>query len=116
MANIGSSELFLLFVVALLVLGPERLPKVASQVGRWVGRARRVADQLRRQLEREISLSEMKSEAPGDFLRPDDSASNRASCESNPAGTAAQVNEPPCAVEEPRRQELREASAQESGH
>jgi sec-independent protein translocase protein TatB len=58
MANIGSSELFLLFVVALLVLGPERLPEVAGRVGRWVGRARRMAEELRRQLEREVSRSE----------------------------------------------------------
>ena len=66
MANTGASELLLLFVVALLVLGPERLPKVAGQVGRWAGRARRVADQLRRQLEREASLSDVKSETPSD--------------------------------------------------
>jgi sec-independent protein translocase protein TatB len=71
MANTGPSELLLLFVVALLVLGPERLPKVAGQIGRWVGRARRVADQLRRQLEREVSLSERKSEAPVDPPRPE---------------------------------------------
>jgi sec-independent protein translocase protein TatB len=60
MSGIGTSELILLFVVGLLVLGPERLPKVASQVGRWVGRARREAYRLRQQLEREIALSEMR--------------------------------------------------------
>ena len=55
MSSIGTSELVLLFVVALMVLGPERLPKVASQVGRWVGRVRREASRLRRQLERELA-------------------------------------------------------------
>lgn len=54
MSGIAPSELFVLFVVALLVLGPERLPKAASRVGRWVGRARREANRLRYQLEREL--------------------------------------------------------------
>jgi Sec-independent protein translocase protein TatA len=87
----------------LLVLGPERLPKVASQVGRWVGRARRMAEQLRRQLEREVSRSETNGEVPGDVRRPDDSASNRIPREAGPAGSGAQVMESPCdGVEGPR--------------
>jgi sec-independent protein translocase protein TatB len=52
-------ELVLVFVIALLVLGPQRLPKVAAELGKWVGRARRTATQLRRQLEREIELAEI---------------------------------------------------------
>ena len=58
MASVGLSELFLLFLIGLLILGPERLPRVASQIGRWVGRARRTANQLRFQLEREIAEAE----------------------------------------------------------
>lgn len=52
-------ELTLLFIIGLLVLGPEKLPRVATQIGRWVGRARRTANQLRYQLEREIALSDL---------------------------------------------------------
>lgn len=59
MFDVGFTELVLLFVIGLLVLGPERLPKVASEIGRWVARARRTATQLRRQLEREIELAEV---------------------------------------------------------
>lgn len=59
MFEVGFQELVLLFVIGLLVLGPERLPKVATLLGRWVGRARRTASQLRHQLEREIALSEL---------------------------------------------------------
>lgn len=59
MFDVGFMEVVLIFVIGLLVLGPERLPKVASQVGRWVGRARRTATQLRQQLEREIALNEI---------------------------------------------------------
>jgi len=59
MFEVGFQELVLLFVIGLLVLGPERLPKVATLLGRWVGQARRTASQLRHQLEREIALSEL---------------------------------------------------------
>jgi len=65
MFDIGPGELLLVAIIGLLVLGPQRLPKVAAEIGKWVGRARRTASQLRRQLEREIELSELeKSAAP----------------------------------------------------
>jgi len=47
-------EMAVLFLVGLLVLGPRELTRVARQLGGWVGRARRTAMELRRQLEREI--------------------------------------------------------------
>ncbi len=59
MFDIGPGELLLVAIIGLLVLGPQRLPKVAAELGKWVGRARRTATQLRRQLEREIELSEL---------------------------------------------------------
>ena len=61
MFDFGFDELVLIFIIGLLVLGPQRLPKVAAEIGKWVGRARRTATQLRRQLEREIELSEISS-------------------------------------------------------
>jgi sec-independent protein translocase protein TatB len=64
MFDVGFSELVLLFVIGLLVLGPQRLPKVAAEIGKWVGRARRTATQLRRQLEREIELSDLQPPQP----------------------------------------------------
>jgi len=64
MFDIGPSELLLVCVIGLLVLGPKRLPKVAAEIGKWVGRARRTATQLRRQLEREIELSEIEKPDP----------------------------------------------------
>jgi sec-independent protein translocase protein TatB len=42
-----------------VVLGPERLPKVARQVGNWMGRARSMARQLSEQLEREVNAEEL---------------------------------------------------------
>src|ERR1700730_5091527 len=52
------SEILLIFVLALVVLGPEKLPRVAAEVGRWVGRARAMARQFREQLEEEVTLAE----------------------------------------------------------
>jgi sec-independent protein translocase protein TatB len=64
MFDVGFPELVLIAVIGLLVLGPQRLPKVAAEIGKWVGRARRTASQLRRQLEREIELSELVTPPP----------------------------------------------------
>jgi sec-independent protein translocase protein TatB len=90
MSGIGTSELILLFVVGLLVLGPERLPRVASQVGRWVGRARREADRLRRQLERETALSAIGK------ARPDEPPQSMGSgADPTPSGTAGAEPERP---------------------
>jgi Tat protein translocase TatB subunit len=46
-------ELLIIFVVALIVLGPHKLPEVASLIGRWLGNARAMARQFREQLEEE---------------------------------------------------------------
>jgi sec-independent protein translocase protein TatB len=60
MFDIGFSEVLVIFVLALVVLGPEKLPKVAAQVGRWIGRARGMARQFREQLEEEVNLEEVR--------------------------------------------------------
>jgi len=58
MFDVGFWEIALIFGLGLMILGPEKLPRVAAQLGRWVGRARRTASQLRYQLEREIDLGD----------------------------------------------------------
>ena len=40
MFDVGFSEILLIMVIALVVLGPDKLPKLAADIGRWVGRAR----------------------------------------------------------------------------
>jgi sec-independent protein translocase protein TatB len=60
MFEVGFTELLLIFAIALIVLGPEKLPKLAQQVGRWVGRARAMARQFRDQLDEEAHNLETK--------------------------------------------------------
>ena len=60
MFDIGFFELLLIGVVALLVIGPERLPTVARKAGMWVGRARRFVSSVKRDIDREIQAEEYK--------------------------------------------------------
>ncbi|HEV7608006.1 MAG TPA: Sec-independent protein translocase protein TatB [Steroidobacteraceae bacterium] len=60
MFEVGFTELLVIFALSLVVLGPEKLPKLAQQVGRWVGRARAMARQFRDQLEEEAHNLETK--------------------------------------------------------
>lgn len=54
MFDVGFWELAVIFVIGLLVLGPQRLPQVARQMGQWAGKARRMARMLGDQLQEEI--------------------------------------------------------------
>lgn len=60
MFDIGFSELLVIAVVALVVLGPERLPKAARFAGLWVRRARNQWDSVKQELERELHADEIK--------------------------------------------------------
>ena len=60
MFEVGFTEIVLIFAIALLVLGPARLPKLAADIGRWAGRARAMARQLRSQLEQEVHYDPLK--------------------------------------------------------
>lgn len=60
MFDIGFSELLLIAIVALVVLGPERLPKAARFAGLWVRRARAQWDSVKQELERELEADELK--------------------------------------------------------
>ena len=59
MFDIGFWELALILGMGLLILGPERLPGLVSKIGRWIGKARRTANFLRRQLEEEIISADL---------------------------------------------------------
>lgn len=56
MFDVGFWELIILFGLGLVILGPERLPKVAMQVGNWAGQARRMARTLTTQIRDELDI------------------------------------------------------------
>lgn len=58
--DVGFSELFLLAVLGLLILGPERLPAVARTLGGWVRRGRKMAAEFQSELEREVDMKEFR--------------------------------------------------------
>lgn len=60
MFDIGFSELLVIAVVALIVLGPERLPKAARFAGLWVRRARAQWYSVKAELERDLAAEELK--------------------------------------------------------
>jgi sec-independent protein translocase protein TatB len=112
-------ELVITFGVALVVLGPKKLPGLVQQLGRWAGRARHMARQFREQLEQEVnSINAVKPvprnvapdvgpPAPGTEPAPDPHASAAASEASAAAEntTAAPQDSTPPASPEPAANE-----------
>ncbi|MEX2476397.1 Sec-independent protein translocase protein TatB [Marinobacter sp.] len=62
MFDIGFVELLICGVIALLVLGPERLPTAARAAGRWIGGARRMVSQFTTELDRQLKAEELREE------------------------------------------------------
>jgi sec-independent protein translocase protein TatB len=60
MFDIGFSELFLIGIVALIVIGPERLPKVARTAGHLFGRMQRYVNDVKADINREMELDELR--------------------------------------------------------
>lgn len=60
MFDFSFGEIGLIAAVALVVLGPERLPKVARTAGEWIGKAQRYVAQVKSDINREMELAELK--------------------------------------------------------
>jgi sec-independent protein translocase protein TatB len=102
MFEVGFTEILLISILALVVLGPEKLPRVAAQLGRWMGRARSMARQFREQLEDEVQLAEANKPKPASSststdgsTQPSDSSPNVIYPEHTPPASADATNAPP---------------------
>ncbi len=60
MFDIGFWELTMIAVIALLVIGPDKLPDVARTAGKWVGRARRFVGDVKTDIDRELKQEELR--------------------------------------------------------
>ena len=60
MFDIGFWEIALISMIALIILGPERLPRAARSLGLWVGKARRMMAEVKRDIDREIDAADLK--------------------------------------------------------
>jgi len=91
MFDVSFSELMLIGVIALIVIGPERLPKVARTVGHLLGRAQRYVSEVKSDIQREIDLKEI-----GDIKNQmqDAARSVETSMQSSVSDLKAAVNEP----------------------
>lgn len=97
MSGIAFSELLIIFLIGLIVLGPERLPRVAKQIGSMLGKARRMTRIMKQQLEDEVGDIEkhMNIQLPPDQPpRDDDNFSPDHDVEPEVSGTAAAASQP----------------------
>lgn len=73
MFGIGTQELLLILAVALIVIGPKKLPDLAKSLGRAMGEFKRATTDLKQSIEQETGLSEVRSqlkEVQQDLLKP----------------------------------------------
>lgn len=94
MFEVGFTEIILILGIALLVLGPEKLPKLANQVGRWAGRARAMARQLRQQLDEEVTVIDKDDFGPAIRRAPGKPATGTAAAGTPPPSTAPTAPQP----------------------
>lgn len=59
MFDIGFSELVAISLIALIVLGPKRLPEVARTAGRWMGQLRRFVADVKQDIDREVQTEDL---------------------------------------------------------
>ena len=60
MGSLGFPELILIFIVALIVFGPRRLPEIGKTLGKALGEFRKATDELKNTLEREVKADEFR--------------------------------------------------------
>ena len=93
MFDIGFSELLLIAIIGLLVLGPERLPTAIRTASLWLGRLRRQFNQIRAEVEREIGADEIRAQLRNESIL-EDLRQSREALENSAREIAAPLSEP----------------------
>jgi sec-independent protein translocase protein TatB len=94
--DIGATELLLVAIIGLVVVGPERLPRLARTIGLWVKRARGQVASIQRDINRELELEDLRKqlEARGGGLKLDDlTGDDPLGLQSTPSNTASRAKE-----------------------
>lgn len=65
--SLGFPELLLIFVVALIVFGPRRLPDIGRSLGKALSEFKKATDELKNTIEREVRVDELRNIKPIDF-------------------------------------------------
>ncbi|MCU4414422.1 Sec-independent protein translocase protein TatB [Acinetobacter sp. WU_MDCI_Axc73] len=69
MLNIGMTEILCFAVIAILVLGPDKLPEAARFAGRWYARIKRHISNIQNEIDRELKISEFRKEMQDELNR-----------------------------------------------
>ena len=91
MGPLGFWEIAFILVLALLIFGPKRLPQVGRTIGKGLGEFRKASDDLKRTIEREVRMDELKIDEPN--LRGLDPPANTASRSSAPESGGSELGE-----------------------
>ena len=92
MFEIGFSELLLVAVIGLLVLGPERLPSAVRTTSLWIGRLRRQFNEIRADIEREVGADEIRAQLRNEQIM-DQLRESRQALESSARALSAPLEE-----------------------
>ena len=93
MFEIGFSELLLVAVIGLLVLGPERLPSAVRTTSLWIGRLRRQFNEIRAEIESEVGADEIRAQLRNEQIM-DQLRESRQALESSARALSAPLEEP----------------------
>ena len=88
--NLGMPEMIFIFIFALILLGPKKLPEIMRQVGKFMNEFKRASNEFKYQIESEINNLELEAERAKQQILPPSLASSFAlSPQESPAGTIA---------------------------
>ena len=97
MFGISFTELLLVGLVALLVLGPERLPGAARTAGLWIGRLKRSFNAIKQEVEREIGADEIRRQLHNEHILSLEEEARKIMSPQPPANPAPAAAQPPAA-------------------